>query len=109
MVAKFPKQCSVQAARCFYRAAAELYQEKLDANASPNGEAQPGSPHHKKLMKAMSSFIRVMSSWAQMEFECRCVTLACIHCSLLLRLVAQVKVSVSVEQHGSRHGRSAHT
>lgn len=62
---------TVCAARCYYRAAAELIQHSLDANASPNGEAKPGSQQHMQLMKAVSSFIRVLSSWAQMEFHHR--------------------------------------
>lgn len=65
------KDASIPAARCFYRAAAELIQIKLKANASPNGEAQRGSQQHKQLIGAVTSFIRVMSSWAQMEFDLR--------------------------------------
>lgn len=71
------KDASIPAARCYYRAAAELIQEKLDANASPNGEAAAGSQQYKLLMKAVNSFIRVVSSWAQMEYDIRSV----LHCS----------------------------
>ncbi|KAL0024788.1 hypothetical protein WJX79_007329 [Trebouxia sp. C0005] len=65
------KDASIPAARCFYRAAAELIQIKLKANASPNGEAVRGSQQHIQLIRAVTSFIRVMSSWAQMEFDLR--------------------------------------
>ncbi|KAL0049608.1 hypothetical protein WJX82_005847 [Trebouxia sp. C0006] len=65
------KDASIPAARCFYRAAAELIQIKLKANASPNGEAERGSQQHQQLIRAVTSFIRVMSSWAQMEFDLR--------------------------------------
>lgn len=65
------KDASIPAARCFYRAAAELIQIKLKANASPNGEAVRGSQQHTQLIRAVTSFIRVMSSWAQMEFDLR--------------------------------------
>ncbi len=65
------KDASIPAARCFYRAAAELIQIKLKANASPNGEAERGSQQHTQLITAVTSFIRVMSSWAQMEFDLR--------------------------------------
>ena len=64
-------ECGIPAARCFYRAAAELIQQRLDANESPNGEAQRGSQRYRNLMAAMTSFIRVMSSWAQLEFDNR--------------------------------------
>lgn len=66
--------CSIPAARCFYRAAAELIQPRLDAHASPNGEAKVGTQRYKNLMAAMSSFIRVISSWAQLEFDSRWVS-----------------------------------
>ncbi len=59
------KDASIPAARCFYRAAAELIQIK------PNGEAERGSQQHTQLIRAVTSFIRVMSSWAQMEFDLR--------------------------------------
>ena len=67
-------ECSIPAARCFYRAASELLQQRLDANESPNGEATRGSQRYRNLMVAVKSFIRAMSSWAQMEFTQR---LAC--------------------------------
>ena len=68
---------SVPAARCYYRAAAELIQESLDGNASPNGEAEVGSHQHKQLVKAVTSFIRCISSWAHMEFDLRLVSRLC--------------------------------
>ncbi|KAL0022060.1 hypothetical protein WJX77_011849 [Trebouxia sp. C0004] len=71
MASNSMKDASIPAARCFYRAAAELIQIKLKANASPNGEAKRGSQQHVQLMRAVTSFIRVMSSWAQMEFDLR--------------------------------------
>lgn len=70
LVYSFPS-ASIPAARSFYRAAAELIQKTLDANASPNGEAAVGSQQYKNLMEAMSSFLRIMSSWAQLEFTHR--------------------------------------
>lgn len=70
---------SVPAARSFYRAAAELMQKTLDANASPNGEAAVGSQQYKNLMAAMKSFIRIMSSWAQLEFTHRCACFCQVH------------------------------
>ena len=70
MVLKNLPMSSIPSARMAYRAAAELLQQVLDANASPNGEAKPGSQRHKNLMAGMTSFIRMMSSWAQMEFDC---------------------------------------
>lgn len=70
MVVKELPFSSIPAARMAYRAAAELTQQVLDANDSPNGEAKPGSQRHRNLMTAMTSFIRIMSSWAQMEFDC---------------------------------------
>ena len=72
MLSYFPN-CSIPAARCYYRAAAELIQQTLDANDSPNGEARVGSQRYKNLMAAMTSFLRALSSWAQLEFEYRCV------------------------------------
>ena len=66
----FP-ECGIPAARCFYRASAELIQHSLDANESPNGEAKRGSQRYRNLMAAMTSFIRLMSSWAQLEFDNR--------------------------------------
>ncbi len=71
MASSSMKDARIPAARCFYRAAAELIQMKLKANASPNGEAERGSQQHKQLIRAVTSFIRVMSSWAQMEFDLR--------------------------------------
>lgn len=59
----------VSSARCYYRAAAELLQSQLDDNASPNGQARVGSLQYQLLVEAVTSFIRVISSWAQMEFE----------------------------------------
>ena len=64
----FPKG-SISAARCYYRAAAEVIQEKLDENASFSDDESEASQQYHQLVEAVVSFIRVMSSWAQMEFD----------------------------------------
>ena len=86
------QDATVCAARCYYRAAAELIQHSLDANASPNGEAKPGSQQHMQLMKAVSSFIRVLSSWAQMEFHHRSASL------LFARSASPIWLPTSISQ-----------
>lgn len=93
----FP-DCSIPAARCFYRAAAELIQQTLNANESPNGEAERGSQRYRNLMAAMTSFIRAMTSWAQLEFANR---LACsVHtCQLSIRLLFGLVSSARNAQH----------
>ena len=62
---------SIAAARCYYRAAAEVVEQKLDEIAAPAGFLDANSQHFYQLVEAVITFIRVLSSWAQMEFEAK--------------------------------------
>lgn len=72
--AKAPGNTSrIPAARCYYRASLELLHQQIDPLASPNGEATPGTERHQELMFLVQSALRIMSSWAQMELDDRCM------------------------------------